>query len=309
MAKKSQKLNVPIKDRIFKDFYERNLSDVDFEKHVKTIGEEDLYVYNLILRRIRLSDNLRRDDVFTYVNTGVGLFEEAALRLHLYVSCMELIGRLVRKTKFVQFDSWLNAKREPYKSEKAGIDSDGVEDPIEIARNVHRKYLEHQGVRTHFHAFIHEALTEGEKDKLLANCWVLKAKPLPNLYDLQWVDPKEEYDQEDWKIAADGRKVWERQQRETKLISIAEAFYSIRNLYTHSLIPYTSVQDKTPLFPPSFESNPKSSSESVVNRGDTIFVFEQGVAISFRLRPTVEFTKELVEAGIRNDILSKYPAE
>jgi hypothetical protein len=299
MSQNSQSLLVPHRKELFEEF----LSECgveDFDTAISLFSERDLYVYNLVLRRIKLTENLRQEDVFTYVNKGVGLFEEAALRLHLFLGCIEVIAGLSDDSCFLDYSSWLAAKKAPYRNEKSNIDIPADATPEQVASLYHKEYLKIHGVRTHFYRFFHDCLTAEDRRELLDVCWVLKQRPLPFTGDLQWIEAGKEYGVDDATKAAKGREVWESLDEHTKITRISEALYSIRNLYTHSLVPYTSVQDKTSPIPP--EGNPRS----FVNRGDTVFVWERGIAISFALRPTSEYVRDLIKLGLKNHFGSHY---
>ena len=109
MSKNPQKLLVPQRDELL----EKLISDcdiADFDAAISLISEDDLYIYNLVLRRIKLADNLLREEIRTYVNEGVGLFEEGALRLHLLIGCIEVVSQLFDSSKYLHFGPWLRAK-------------------------------------------------------------------------------------------------------------------------------------------------------------------------------------------------------
>lgn len=297
MSKKSQKLHVPLRKELIKEFLENARID-NADVVIGKFEESDLYVYNLVLRRLKLTYNLQQVDVFTYVNSGVGLFEEGALRLHLFLGCIEVIAGLQKSASFLDYSSWLNAKKSPYLEEKDSVVIPSNSTPIQIANIFHRQYLTLHGVRTHFYKFFHDSLTDEDKIKMLSLCWVLKASPLPNLYDLQDIQAGKHYDIPEFNVASKERSKWELLTSEKKLTQIAEALYAIRNLYTHSLVPYTSVQDKVP-------SN-EQIEDGFQNRGDTVFVFEKGIAISFSIYPITEHIEYLVKAGLKNHIINKY---
>ena len=156
------------------------------------------------------------------------------------------------------------------------------------------------GVRTYFYQFFHNCLKASEQAALLEGCWVLKSNPLPFTYDLQWIDTERCYDNMDLDAAADGRRSWNVQDKQTQLTWIAEALYAVRNLYTHSLVPYSSTQDKEA---PKIEG---LNNGEVLNRGDTIFLWEKNMAISFAHRPATEYVRDIVMNGLKNHYHENY---
>lgn len=299
MKSKKQQLLVPHRKELFEEFLTE--CDVEnFEKGISQFSEADSYVYNLILRRMKLAENLRDEEVFTTVNKGVGLFEEGALRLHLLLGCIEVIARLMGKSNFIDYNSWLSANKSAYVEERASVSIDDTATQEQVAHAYHQEYLKLHGVKNHFYRFFHECLTDEDKKALLNACWVMKKRPLPHLYDLQSVGTEIDNTNESLNEAALERTKWNNLDKETKVTWIAEALYSIRNLYTHSLVPYTSVQDKTSAYPPFPDA------VGTVNRGDTVFIFEKGIAISFAKRPTSEWLRCLVRAGLKHHFKTTY---
>ena len=147
MSNTKQNLHVPIRKELIIEFLEQSQienSDVIFDR----IEEKDLYVYNLILRRVKLTHNLQREEVFTYVNSGVGLFEEGALRLHLFLGCIEVIAGLQKTDSFLDYASWLNTNKSVYKEEKSSVVIPSDSNPIQIAELFHKQYLRLHGVKT-----------------------------------------------------------------------------------------------------------------------------------------------------------------
>jgi len=282
-------------EKLFSDLFHEIDMVQDQELILELLTKEEKYQINLILRRIRLTDNLRREEVFTYVNDGIGIFDEAALRLHLYLTCFELLGRLIRESKFLTFENWINAKKEPYISEKEIILSETIQQE-EIVEEYLNKYNSLHGIKTHFFAFISEGLSTEDQDWLLQNCWVVQANPLPLVHTLGMVfqDSRNEGNGVIG-IAIEAKQKWLSYDRQKKLKLIANALFKCRNLYTHSLKPYTSVQDKTP----------EKHDNIHVLRGDDIYIWEENMVISFVNKPSTFYLRQLLILALKQLIIKK----
>lgn len=293
MAK--DKLLIPIKKNLFEAFLISHLKvEGDTDEYFEAFDENSLRDINLVLRRIRLSDNIHNDNIATEINRGIGMFEEGALRMHLYLTCIEALARMLSNNSFLTFGSWINAKKEPYKSEKANIETDKINSDEKIAQKFHDEYIAIHGTRTMFYHFFEDGLTTEQKENIFTNLFVMELNPLPkNIYHINHITAEHKSSKiEDFQRVANERIIWDESSLEIKTKQVSKALYKIRNHFTHSLIPYTSVQDKSGAHP-----IPK---DAFVDRGDTVFVWEENIAIGSNLFPMNQYLKQMVLEGLKN---------
>ena len=297
MAK--DKLLIPIRKNLFDDYIQSRLgAEEDSSKYFENFSDEQLRDINLILRRIKLSDNVHSDDVFTKINKGIGMFEDGALRMHLYLTCIESLARMLTSNKFLPFGNWINAKKEPYKSEKASVSLSENMSNEEIVKSYNDKYNSLHGTKSMFYYFFVNGLSEEQRIEFTQNMFVLESNPLPKVYHINPLEfSKVKTGNDDLDIIVDKRIIWDKLKMEIKLELIAKAFYKVRNHFTHSLIPYTSVQDK--------KGNIPIPTNGIVDRGDTVFVWEEGIAIGSLLNPLNHYLREMTLEGLKNYILKK----
>lgn len=299
-------LEVPFQIELFDEF----IAAVDLEATANEIlgklTEEQKRCVNLILRRIRLSDNILNGGLFNYLNDGVGGFEESALRLHLYLSCFELIAIQYRGYKYLSYTNWLCAKKEPYKSEKEAVLL-GAKDmePLDLLKAMDGEYRDNYGVKNAFYFYFTDVLMDSQKKYLLDNCWVMKHRPLPTKFpDLQFITTVvDERDSDDLKIVKSEKLKWEALNEDDRLQLVGEALFAARNMYTHSAVPYTSVQDQTNIRFDELYGPNSAISKDELNRGDTIFLWESNIAVSFTRCPATEYLRTLLLYGLKNSVL------
>ncbi len=293
MAK--DKLLVPIKKNLFEDFLKNHLNiEDDVAEYFKEFNEESLRDINLILRRIKLSDNIHNDDIVTEINKGIGMFEDGALRMHLYLNCIEALGRMLSNNSFLTFGSWINAKKEPYESEKNSIDTSQISSDEKIVQKFHQRYSEIHGMRTMFYYCLEDGLTTEQKKSIFNNLFVIELNPLPKeVYHINHITAEHENSEnKSFNRVAKERISWDKANVDIKTKLIAKALFKIRNQFTHSLIPYTSVQDKSGNYP--------ISKDSIADRGDTVFVWNENIAIGSNMLPINQYLKQMVIEGLKN---------
>ena len=243
-----------------------------------------------------MSDNIQDDEVFTKINKGIGMFEEGALRMHLYLTCIESLARMLTGNNFLTFGSWISAKKEPYRTEKDNIKIDENLSNEKIAKKFSDSYNSIHGTRTMFYYFFTNGLTVSQKEKLAENMLVIESNPLPKVYHIFSSFPSgKKSGNSDLDMVEEKNSLWKEIKIEVRLELIAKALYKVRNHFTHSLIPYTSVQDKKGPFP--------TPTDGILNRGDTVFVWNENIAIGSNMKPMNYYLKETVLLGLKNYIL------
>lgn len=290
------RLQVLFKKKSFEDLFKELELGGDIDSLLDSISDTEKYSLNLILRRIKLSDNIHDNEAFTKINDGLGVFEEGALRLHLYLTAIELFAKLVKNSKFITFQNWIKAKKQPYKSEKENLTTDRTSDEL-LIQSYLDSYNDLHGVKTHFYNLIIEGIEEEDQKFLLDNCWVCEKNPLPYLAKLSHINGNEELcKNRATNDAIKAKKSWDIKDNSEKLKLIAKALFLIRNSYTHELIPYTSVQDKTVecMIP-----------GVTCDRGDDIYIWDSNIAISFCSKPSTFYFRNILIMALRKYIKSK----
>lgn len=294
---KKRKIHSPINDKIWEDFLQECKSKKEIHLLKESLSEDEVYSINLILKRIRIADNLCNGELFNYVNKGVGGFEESALRLHLFLNCIELTSRLFREIKHIHFSQWLDGKikrNEEFTTPK--------EYPLlKKAKIVHQDYNKVYGVNQQYKFFFSEALNELDKQWLFNHVWAWKSKTMERwggggmkLFNPTKIEnPKFEIDE--------CFNKWLDLEQSKRLILISDVLYKCRNSYTHGLKPYTSPNDSSHKMWPE-EMKEKTG---IINRGDFLHIFEENVGLATNILPLTEVVRNCLIKVLNNFINKK----
>lgn len=123
-----------------------------------------------------------------------------------------------------------------------------------------------------------------------------EANPLPYIAKLSWIDGNQKLCKNGRVIndSIKARKKWDKKNDDKKLELIVKVLFLIRNSYTHTLTPYTSVQDKMP-----------DTIHFNIDRGDDIYLWDENIAISFRKHPSTYYFKKILMMALKKYILNK----
>lgn len=80
----------------------------------------------------------------------------------MYLTAIEFLGRLITSSKFIDFRSWIETKKEPYNTEKKNLTINRADDE-ELIKSYFDVYKGLHGVKTCFYRLILEEIRKRPK--------------------------------------------------------------------------------------------------------------------------------------------------
>ena len=283
----------PVNRNIIENFISDSELSYSVNKLKDGLSDNAFNLVNLILRRLKLAENIGTGELFNHVNFSVGSYEESALKLHLIITCIELSSKFRSDEEHIHFLDWLNKKK------KEGFDitqPDGSTNS-EVAKSFFECYNKTYGVNTQYKYFFMKGLNRKDQDWLLSLCWCWKSKKMEYMPMLGFYLEQEQSSTTNFEPVVCFNK-WKSFDRDKKVKMIASTVYSCRNAYTHSLRPYTSANDSVHKMVPEF----LSGQEININRGDVIHLVENNIGIASNKIPLTELISECINRVLKNYI-------
>lgn len=213
----------------------------------------------LVLARLALSRALHTDEPISQLDREAGLWQGTAVRLYLYLTCLEMLGQLAGDSRYHSYSNWLGAKRGPSAEQRKDACQEAIreqggaiiscESLAKALVAVHDAHLSHHGFRTNFHAFFDKCLDRNLITEIVEKCWVFEKCPEVCFAALHLVQPgytSTNSDSPALARLADARSAWDRLDLGQRVRRIANVLEDVRNDYTHGLIPTHVPMDKEP---------------------------------------------------------------
>lgn len=215
----------------------------------------------LVLSRLALARAIHTDEPISQLDREAGLWQGTALRLYLFLTCLEMLGRLARDSSYHSYTDWLCARREEIADQRR----DACKKAIHEAENsinsceslttvliaVNNAYNSQHGFMTHFRAFFDNCVDSDLINTIVQKCWVFKNCPDLCYAGLHTVQPgytSAKSASTALAKLAKARAAWDQLDLEKRVRRIADVLANIRNDYTHGLIPTYVPLDKTPWY-------------------------------------------------------------
>lgn len=236
----------------------------------------------LILRRLALAKVLQSDTHSSEINKAAGSFEDSALRLYLLLTCVEILGRLGAESKYVDFSRWLNTKKDPIKKSrnefidelvlKYEAEPNSKEKLLILTTEIHDNYKTTHGFRSNFYIFFNNCIDSEMRALICENIWIYKDNPLIPFASLDTIGTDfNDTSQPELEQLTNSRRRWEALKENDRLKEILKVCETIRNEYTHGLIPNKPTQDKYPVFEDIREAVSAIVADKLHYLSDTLF--------------------------------------
>jgi hypothetical protein len=94
-----------------------------------------------------------------------------ALMYYLLITCFDMLGQ---SSEWVDFSKWLESKKKKAERQEAMATLQSDVDPLTITKHFNKKYQSIYGVRTSFHRFVSEVLTQDERAELYSSIQIVR---------------------------------------------------------------------------------------------------------------------------------------
>lgn len=121
--------------------------------------EQPVYALRTVAERVRLCRMLAGEDAAELIST-----HQLGLVCYLLLTCFDRLGQLNR---FIQFDDFLQGKKQRYKDLREEALRNAGDDAVSQSLALYRTYQKHFSVTNSFYRFIDEVLPEQERRALL----------------------------------------------------------------------------------------------------------------------------------------------